>query len=366
MALVKKNFILIIILFCGFFKLSAQTGGKFVYNFLNLSYSSRLMGLGGNFISVQDADPSLMLVNPSYISENHHNQLSLNFTNYFAKSNAMSAAYSFSFNNVGNFAAGIYALSYGSFRGADETGVETGKFYAGDYALVFSWGRKLSTNFAIGAQLKTIFSHYESYFSFGLAADIAGSYFDDDNNLSLTLLAKNIGSQVKTYAPGNFELVPFDLQFAISQRLKYVPIRYHISLHSLYRWNMNYFGKDNPFLETDAISGQLKYPSKFAQHTDNFFRHFVFGIEIEPIKYFSIQLAYNHNIHQEMKVVARKSMAGFSYGIQLKIKGINVGFSRLHYAVGAIPNCFDFALDFNELSKNSKHNKARKLEKVSR
>ncbi|MDY6325936.1 MAG: type IX secretion system protein PorQ [Bacteroidales bacterium] len=362
----RRVFILAALLLGVFQGLLAQTGGKHVYNFLNLSYSSRLMGLGGNFISVHDGDPSLMLVNPSYVSDRLHNKLFVNYTNYFAKSNAMSAAYSYTFPKAGSFAAGICALSYGSFRGADETGVETGKFHAGDYALFLSWGRQLAANFSIGAQLKTIFSHYDSYYSMGLAVDVAGSYFDDEKNLSLTILAKNIGSQVKTFAPGNLELVPFDLQFAISQRLKHVPIRYHISLHSLYRWNMNYYGKDNPFMETDAISGQIKYPSKFAQHADNFFRHFVFGIEIEPMKYFSIQLAYNHNVHQEMKVVARKSMAGFSYGIQLNIKGVHVGFSRLHYAVGATPNCVDLALDFNELSKNSKDNRARKLEKSSR
>lgn len=363
--MMRKFVVIALLLLCGISCLQAQTGGRFVYEFLNLSYSSRLMGLGGNLVSVHDDDPTLILTNPSYISPKHHNKLALNYTNYFAKSNAMSAVYSYTFPKAGSFAAGIYALGYGSFRGADETGIETGKFTAGDYALLLSWGRQLSQNFSIGAQLKTIFSHYDSYFSAGLAVDVAGSYFNDEKNLSLTLLAKNIGTQLKTYAPGNLELVPFDLQFAISQRLKHVPIRYHISLHSLYRWNMNYYGKDNPFLETDALSGEIKYPSKFAQHTDNLFRHFVFGIEIVPVKYFSIQLAYNHNIHQEMKVLSRMSMAGFSYGIQLNIKGIHFGFSRLHYAVGATPNCIDLAFDFNELAKNSHDRKLRKLEKMS-
>lgn len=342
----------------------AQTGGKSIYNFLNLSYSSRVMGLGGNLISVHDNDPSLMLINPSYISERHHNQLALNFTDYFSSSNAMSAAYSHTFNKAGSFAFGVYALTYGSFRGADENGIETGKFTAGDYALVIGWGRELSDHFAVGANFKTIFSHYDAYYSAGLALDLAGSYFDTAKNLSLTLLFKNIGAPVKSYAPGNFENLPFDIQFALSQRLKHVPIRYHISLHSLYRWNMNYYGHDNPFLNSDAITGELQYPSKAAQFADNFFRHFVFGIELEPIKYFSILVAYNHNIHQEMRVISRKSLAGFSYGIKLNIKGIRVGFSRLHYAIGATPNCFDLALDFEELAKNSKERKAKKLERI--
>ena len=345
-------------------QLKAQTGGKFVYNFLNFSYSSRMMGLGGNLISVYDDDPTLMLANPSYISQRHHNNLTLNFTDYFTKSTAINAAYSYTFPKAGSFAVGIYGLNYGSFRGADENGNETGKFSAGDYALVIGWGRELSPNFSIGANLKTIFSFYESYFSAGLAIDVAGSYYNEKKKLSLTLLAKNIGVQLKTYTPRDREILPFDLQFALSQRLQHVPVRYHITLHSLYRWNMSYYGLDNPFIQVDAISGEPQYPSKVAQFADNFFRHIVFGLEIEPSKYFSIQLAYNHNVHQEMKVVSRKSMAGFSYGIQLNIKGIRVGFSRQHYAVGATPNCFDLAFDFDELSNLHKERKNRKLERI--
>ena len=354
-----------LLLMAGMLHTQAQTGGRYVYNFLNLNYSSRVMALGGNLISVRDDNPALILMNPSSISERQHNTLSVNYTDYFTHSSAMSAVYSHTFPKAGSFAIGVQALAYGSFRGADETGIETGRFNAGDYALVIGWGRELSPHFSVGANLKTIFSHYGPYFSSGMAVDLAGSYFNDENNLSLTLLAKNIGLQLSAYAPGNREALPFDLQFALSQRLKHVPIRYHITLHSLYRWNMNHYGYDNPFMETDAITGELQYPSKVAQFADNFFRHFVFGIEIEPIKYFSIQVAYNHNIHQEMKVLSRKSMAGFSYGFQLNIKGIRFGFSRLHYAVGATPNCFDFAFNFDELAKNSKERKTRKLERIT-
>ncbi|MBQ5993813.1 MAG: type IX secretion system protein PorQ [Bacteroidales bacterium] len=361
----KRLLIWVCMLLATMSQLKAQTGGRFVYNFLKFNYSSRIMALGSNLVSVHDDDPALILVNPSYISERHHNNLSLNFTDYFTKSTAIAATYSYTFPKAGSFAFGIYGLNYGSFRGADENGNETGNFSAGDYALVIGWGRELSPNFSIGANLKTIFSFYESYFSTGLAVDVAGSYYNENKKLSLTLLAKNIGGQLKPYSPGDREMLPFDLQFALSQRLQHVPIRYHITLHSLYRWKMNYYGIDNPFIQIDAISGEPQYPSKVAQFADNLFRHFVFGLEIEPSKYFSIQLAYNHNIHQEMKVLSRKSMAGFSYGIQLNIRGIRVGFSRQHYAVGATPNCFDLAFDFDELSNLHKERKNRKLERIT-
>ena len=322
--------------------------------------------MGGNLISVYDDDATLLLVNPSYINEDKHNTLALDFTDYFTNSDCASALYSYTFPKVGSFALEMRHVGYGKFQGTDETGMETGNFYAGDYALSLGWGRPLSDKFSIGANLKLVLCDYEQYNSFGFAVDVAGSYHNPDKRLSLTLLAKNIGSELKPFTPGNYESVPFDLQFALSQRLEHVPIRYHISLHSLYRWNMNYYGADNPFMESDAMTGELIYPTKVSQFFDNFFRHFVFGLEIEPSKYFSLQLAYNHNVHQEMKVLARSSLSGFSYGFMLNIKGVHFGYARQHYAPGATPNCFNLALNFGELSKLSQEKKTKKLERVGK
>lgn len=344
---------------------NAQTGGNSVYNFLSHSYSTRLAALGNGLISVHDSDPSLLMMNPSSIRAEHSNMLALNFTDYLTNSVYASVSYAYSIPKAGNFVFDLRHVGYGKFRGADETGTETGDFYAGDIALGVGWGRELSENFSIGANFRLIFSNMEAYNSFGFAVDVAGSYYNPDKNLSLTLLAKNIGSELKPYTKGHYERIPFDLQFAISQRLQHVPLRYHISLHSLYRWNMNYYGYDNPFMEMDAITNTLIYPTKASQFFDNFFRHFIFGVELEPSKYFSLQFAYNHNAHQEMKVVSRKSFAGFSYGFQLNIKGVRFGFSRLHFAPGNTPNCLSLALDFNQLSQNHQEKKAKKLERVT-
>ena len=87
----RRSLFWVLLLLTGLLPAKAQIGGKFVYNFLNISYSSRLMGLGGNLISVHDNDPTLLFTNPSYISERQHNNLALNFTDYFTTTNAMSA-----------------------------------------------------------------------------------------------------------------------------------------------------------------------------------------------------------------------------------------------------------------------------------
>lgn len=363
-ALMRKHIAILLILFVMALQGAAQTGGRTIYNFLNFSYSSRQLALGGSLISVYDNDASLIGINPSYIGERHSNTLSMNITDYFANTCYASALYSYTFPKAGSFTASMQHVGYGKFQGATEAGVETGPFYAGDFALSLGWGRELSPNFTIGANWKLMFCSYERYSSFGMAVDVAGSYHHPEKQLSLTLLVKNIGTEMKTFAPGKVGLPPFDIQFALSQRLKHVPIRYHISLHDLYRWNMNYYGKENPFLETDAFTNELIYPTKAAQFFDNFFRHFIFGIEIEPSKYFSLQFAYNHDIHQEMKVIARRSLAGFSYGFNINVKGIYIGFARQHYAPGATPNCFNLGFNFGELSQLHQDRKIKKLQRA--
>lgn len=346
--------------------ISAQIGGENVYKLLNFNYSNRVAGLGGGLISVYDSDPGTIIQNPSYISPDHHNSLAFNFTDYFSNVAYASALYSRTFKKAGSFAFEMRYVGYGKFTETTEIiGEELGEFTAGDYMLTAGWGRRLSEHFSIGASFKAIYSGYESYNSFGIAVDVAGSYYNEDKRLSLTLLFKNIGTEIKPFTQGNYEKIPFDLQFALSQRFAFLPVRYHISLHSLYRWNMVYKGVDDPLLEVDALTGEPKYPSGFSRFCDNLFRHFIVGIEIEPSKYFSILFSYNHNRHQEMKIPQRNSMAGFSYGFFINIQSIRVGFTRSHYAAGAVPNYITFACNIDELSNLSKESKKKKLERIS-
>lgn len=362
----KRYIILSLFSLFSFISVHAQIGGKSVYKILNFNYSNRVAGLGGGLISVYDTDPAIIMQNPSYITPEHHNSLAFNFTDYFSNVGYASALYSHTFKKAGSFAFEMRYVGYGKFTETTEIiGEELGQFTAGDYLLSAGWGRQLSKNFFIGANFHAIYSGYESYHSFGIAVDVAGSYYNEDKRLSLTLLFKNIGTELKPFTPGNYERLPFDIQFALSQRFAFLPVRYHISLHSLYKWNMAYKGPDDPLLEFDALSGEPKYPSGFSRFADNFFRHFIFGIEIEPSKYFSILFSYNHNRHQEMKIPQKGTMAGFSYGFFINIQSIRVGFSRSHYAAGAVPNYITFACNIDELSKLSKEKKKKKLERIN-
>ena len=343
----------------------AQTGGHYAYNFMDYKFSARLAGLGGTLIAVHDNDPTLIIHNPSMIAPKFNTSLSVNAADYFTQAGFASVLYSQTFNKVGSFAAEIRYAGYGTFVRTDEAGYEQGTFSCNDAGFTLGWGRPLDSAFSIGASLKMMYSSYEMYSSFGMAVDVAGSYYNEEKGISLALLFRNIGGELKPFTEGNYRWAPFDIQLAFSQRLKFVPIRYHIALHSLYRWEMGYVGPNDPLLEIDAMTGDPKYPSKFNQGINNFFRHINFGLEIIPVKYLSLFVSYNHHQNREMRIPQRKSLAGFAYGFLIDIKSIQFGFSRSHYAVGATPNYFSFSLNINDLSQMSKAKNKKKLERVN-
>ena len=360
----KKISSLLILLFLiqiGF----AQVGKNYTYKFMDFKYSARLAGLGGSLIAVRDNDPSLIMYNPSTISPRFSTSLFVGVADYFSNTGYTSAMYAQTFNKVGSFAMEMRYAGYGTFVRTDEAGYELGTFSCNDAGLTLGWGRALDSCFSIGANLKLMYSGYESVSSFGMAVDVAGSYYNEQRNIALAVLFKNIGGELKPFKEGKRDWAPFDIQIAFSQRLKFIPVRYHISLHSLYKWEMGYVGPSDPTYEVDAMSGNPKYPSKFNRGVNNFFRHINFGLEIIPVKYLTLFVSYNHHQNREMRIPQKKSMAGFAYGFLIDIKSIQFAFSRSHYVVGATPNYFNFSVNINDLSQLSKANKQKKLERVT-
>lgn len=345
----KRIFFLGVFLFA-LVKISvAQMGGNSIYPILNYNYSARMSGLGGGLITAHNDDPTMILYNPSTISDRFHKSFSADFIDYFSNVAYGSVMYSHTFKKMGSFALGLRYVGYGTFNQTDEVGNLSGTFTAGDYLATLGWGRRLDSSFSIGANLKLIYSGYEVYNSFGIATDLSGTYYNSERKISISLLFKNMGSQLTTYTPGSFEPLPFDIQLAFSKQLEHLPARFHISLHSLYKWKMGYVGADDPLLEVDALTGEPKYPSVFSQGIKNFFRHFNFGVEILPSPAFSLFASFNYNRNQEMIVPQIKSAAGFSYGFSFNIRSIQIGFSRSHYAIGAAPMCFNFSTNIEEL-----------------
>ncbi|MGB0838769.1 MAG: type IX secretion system protein PorQ [Chitinophagales bacterium] len=312
----------------------AQIGGNNIYEFLNLPASPRITAFGGNQISVLDSDVSMGITNPSLYNSEMNGFLSVNNASYFSDINQGYVGYAKHFDSLSintTFSAGVQYISYGDFAGADATGMPTDNFNAGEYAFILGAGRKWR-DFHYGANFKFISSNLENYTSLGYAVDAGITYFRPESNFSLAFVAKNIGQQLTTYDGGNEkELIPFELQLGLSKRLKYLPFRFSILAQNLQTWRIRY---DDPNQQQVSIFGE---PSQVNENDfmDNLMRHLVFSGELYMGKALRFRMGYNHLRRKEMAVDASRSFAGFSFGIGLHIKRLQLSYGRaLHHLAG--------------------------------
>lgn len=311
---------------------TAQTGGENTYDFLTLVSSARVAGLGGNLNCVKDDDLNQFAENPALLNEQMHDQMVLNYVNYFAGINYGYAAYSRSYNSIGSFAAGLQYLNYGKFTEADATGQILGNFNAAEYALNLGYSRTIDTVFSIGATFKTIYSQLNDYNSLGFALDIGGIYYNEKTDFTAAVVVRNAGFQVKRYVKGNGEPLPFDVQIGISKRLAHMPFRFSIIAHNLHKPDLSYRDPALTQTQIDPLTGEEVEPKK--RIGDKIMRHFIFGGEFVPSKNFNIRIGYNYLRRQELKVETKTGLAGFSFGVGIKISKFkfNYGLAKYHLA----------------------------------
>jgi hypothetical protein len=352
----KKYTVVFLFTFCLLLSNAQTVGGLGVYNFLKLPVSARSAALGGGLYAVQESDPALALMNPSMLNSSLHTGISINIVDYFSDAVYGNMNYIHHFKKTGTFNFGFNFASYGSFDGYDVFGNETGKFSAGDYALITGYGKEfIDSTFSLGMNIKWIFSKYETYFSAGLGVDFAASYYNPQHDLALSLLLSNMGAQFNPYADTR-ERLPFEIQFSFSQKLKHLPVRYSILLQHLQRWNLYNYNPSDPFTPTNDSGRKIPLPigKKFA---DNLFRHFAFGLEILPSKYFTLQLSYNYNTRQEMRIFGRRGVAGLAYGMGLHIQNFHLYYARSHGSMASVPNHFTLSTNIADLAKNKNNKK---------
>ncbi len=331
---------------------TAQFGGDHTYTFLTLSNSARIAGVGGNAMVVMDNDVTLALANPSLISPEMNNNLALSYVNYFTGNNIGFISYSRTFEKAGSFVGSFQFIDNGKFIGADAAGNKTGSFSAQEYALSIGWGRLLSENFSIGANAKVIYSHLETYNSFGIAVDVAGSFFTRNKLFMASLMARNIGSQIVPYRPGQYEALPFELQLGLSQGLKHLPLRFYLLFTNLQKWDLSYTDPTDPDNQVDPYTGEVNERSGISKFADNLMRHVVFGGELTIAKVFSIRLGYNYQRRQELKLHDRTGLSGFTYGIGFRVKMFNFNYAHATYQAGTFsPNYITIAVNLNKFAK---------------
>ena len=337
----RQKYILFLFLCFAVLAAKAQIGGENTYQFLELTNSARIAALGGNQIAIADStDLNLPYHNPASLHQSMEDKVLVNYVNYMSDINYGYASLAKSFDSIGNFAIGVHYINYGKFDEATDLGELTGNtFKAAEYAFHFIYSNNYK-RLRYGAALKPVLSSFESYQSFGLAADLGLSFASKGKFTNVSLVVRNIGGQITTYYDsGEREKIPFNLQAGISQRLRHAPVLLSLNMQYLNQWNLGNSVEDDG--ETDDFYEQEEALGK------QIMRHLVFGVEILPSENFTIRAGYNYQRRQELKFNDRAAMVGLSAGFGLKIKRFRLDYAISQYHLTGSSNLFSLTVNIN-------------------
>ena len=299
----KKELITLLVATLGVASMQAQES-QTAYNFLRLPVSAHAAALGGDNITIIEDDASLMFHNPALLSSVGDKTLGLNFMSYMEGSTTASASFNRNVGDKASWAVSGQFINYGSMRQTDEFNQQTGEFSAKDIAVSGYFSYMLSQHIAGGIAAKFITSYIGDYSSIGMGIDLGLNYYNSEEELSLSLVAKNLGGQLKAYND-EYDPMPIDVQLGVSKRFAH-------TLVDLNHWNY-----------------------KFANHL-------VMGVDIAMSQSLWIGAGYNFRRADEMDIEDSdgKSSHGaglsFGAGVNLNRFKVNLAYGKYHVSSSSI------------------------------
>ena len=278
------------------------------FNFLRLPVSAHVAALGGDNTTIVEDDPTLVFHNPALITAVSDMTLNLNFMTYMAGSKTASASFTREWHERGSWAVTAQYMDYGSMREVTADNVETGTFSAKDIAVSGAIAYIFNDRLAGGVSAKFITSAIAGYTALGVGVDLGLNYYDEDRELSLSAVARNLGGQVKAY-DDDFERMPFDLQAGVSKRLGRSPLRLSATMTRLHDWS------------------------------EDFINHFVVGVDVILSESIYLAAGYNFRRNDEMSIDdadgSSSHGAGLSFGAGLQLERFKLQASYAKYHVSS-------------------------------
>ena len=281
------------------------------YNFLRLPVSAHAAAIGGDNITLIEDDEALIFNNPALLSSVSDKTINLNYMNYMSGVNTASASFNRTVKEKASWAVSAQLMSYGTMKEMDENGTQTGEFSAKDIAVAGYFSYMLSDRLAGGITAKFITSYIGSYNSIGMGVDLGLNYYDPDRDLSVGLVAKNLGGQLKAYNE-TYESMPIDVQLGATKRLTHTPFRFSATLVDLNHWNYK------------------------------FINHLVFGLDVLLSQTIWVGGGYNFRRANEMQIVNGEDKsshgAGLSFGggVNLERFKFNVAYGKYHVSSSSL------------------------------
>ena len=305
----KKNVILaFFVLFS--YEIRAQES-ETVYNFLRLPVSAHAAALGGDNITIDDDDPTMVFHNPALVSNVTDRSLNLNYMTYMEGVKVASASFVKALRNRATWAVEAQYVDYGSMKQTTAENEVIGKVSAKDIAVGGTFTYALSNKIAGGVTAKFVSSSLAGFNSIGMAVDLGLNYLNPELGLSVSAVARNLGGQLKAYED-DFEKLPFDLQLGVSKRLGESPLRFSVTMTRLHDWD------------------------------DKFVNHLVFGAEAFLADNIWIGGGLNPRRSDEMKISDGETESShgaglpFGGGLQLERFKLQLAYGKYHVSASSL------------------------------
>lgn len=284
-----------------------------VYNFLRLPASAHVAALGGDIITLPDDDANMIFHNPALISNVSDKSITLNYMTYMEGCNTASAAFVKAAGNKGTWGVMAQYMDYGDIKHTTEDNTQVGTFSAKDIMIGGTFSYLLSEKICGGVSAKFISSSIAGYNSLGVGVDLGLNYYDTDRDFSVSVVAKNLGGQIKAYED-DFEKIPFDLQLGVSKQILQSPFRLSAAFTRLHDW-------DGPFIN-----------------------HLQLGADLHIGNTIYIAGGYNFRRNDEMSIsdtvedTDSSHGAGLSFGagLQLERFKLNVAYAKYHVSSSSL------------------------------
>jgi hypothetical protein len=320
--------------------LSQTVGGRTAYNFLRLPSSPFLAAAGGVNTSYTLGDVSVTANNPALLRSSFHKQLHAGFHSFIAntKAYALTGA-AFLENQQATMGGHIQFIDHGALPATDAAGNSSGNFRPVDFVVQLSAAKGYLQKWTYGATVKFIHSSYGQYRSSAIAADVGVLFTDSARSFSASLLIKNMGVQLKTYA-GEGEDLPFDLQVGITKRLKGAPFAFSLTAQQLQTFDILYndttFNSENNFSNPSVLNKVLT--------------HFVLASHIFLGQHLDATVGYNFLQRQELQAGPDgNGLTGFSAGLRLTFSKLQVHYGRTAYQRGVASNQIGITVHLDQL-----------------
>lgn len=173
--------------------------GSSAYSFLEVPSSSHAFALGGTNPNVIDDDINLVEQNPALLGPEIDMQVGFNYMHYLGSSNFAGVRYGMAAGERGAWSAAIQYLGYGSMQQTEVDGSVVGNFSPQDVVFSGMYSHDFTDRLRGGINVKMIYSSYEQYTAFALATDLGLNYYDEERDMSLSLVVKNLGGQIKRF-----------------------------------------------------------------------------------------------------------------------------------------------------------------------